>query len=153
MDAVEIIETSFLDLVRIQELLFQSLSEGYNHINRFAMEYSNGTNGFNKPGESLFIAFIEDHIIGICGLNIDPYLDGNVGRVRRLYVLPNYRMKGIGRRLIEEVIHKARESFKTLVLKTDSDNAKSFYNSLGFKEIKDDPSITHLLKLQESVGD
>lgn len=147
MGTCEIKQISFLDLLIIQELITQSLSEGYNHINRFASEYANGSNRFDKPGESLFIAYIDNRVVGICGLNIDPYLMGKTGRIRRLYVLPDYRKKKIGKRLIEEVIIKAKESFNELVLKTDTEIARSFYNSLGFKEIKEDSFKTHILLL------
>ncbi|MDL1163734.1 GNAT family N-acetyltransferase [Yersinia pestis] len=86
-------------------------------------------------------------VIGICGLNRDPYSGGSIGRIRRLYVLKEFRRHGAGRRLVEAVIHKASSHYTKLVLKTDNPKAAEFYKNLGFKEIADDEIVTHELEL------
>jgi GNAT superfamily N-acetyltransferase len=150
MDAIRIEEVNYLNFDNITQLLNQSQEEGFRHIVRLVNDYLSGTNRFNKPGEALFIAFDEEVTVGICGLNLDPFTNGHVGRVRRLYVLPEYRNHGIGRRLIEEIIGKANDIYDQLVLKTDSEKASKFYKSLGFKEVNNSNS-THILNLKKSI--
>jgi GNAT superfamily N-acetyltransferase len=61
-----------------------------------------GTNRFNKRGEAIFAASAAGALIGVCGLNVDPYAsDPRVGRVRHLYVLSGFRQLGVGRQLVE----------------------------------------------------
>ncbi|MGE7823209.1 GNAT family N-acetyltransferase [Paenibacillus sp. NPDC093718] len=62
----------------------------------------------------------------LCGLNRDPYSDGSIGRLRRLYVLKEFRHHGAGRRLVETVIHKASSHYSKLVLRTDNPKAARF---------------------------
>lgn len=141
-------EVSRFNVDLILPLVRQSQAEGYRHLVRLVDEYLSGENRFNKNGEALFVAVKENKVIGICGLNHDPYSDGDVGRVRRLYVLPEYRRQGIGRRLTEDVIGRASAYYNMLVLKTDHEQASRFYKSLGFNEVHDCDSRTHFLKLR-----
>ena len=46
---------------------------------RLVNNRENGDNRFGRPGKALFAAFAGGRIVGVCGLNIDPYLPG--GRV------------------------------------------------------------------------
>ncbi len=151
MEAIRFKEVDQLNVDNITQILNRSQDEGFRHIVRLVNEYVSGMNRFNKPGEALFIAFVADEIVGICGLNRDPFNEGQVGRVRRLYVLPEYRKQGIGKRLTEEVISKARDFYEQLVLRTDSENASKFYKSLGFIEVNNSDSTTHILKLDKRI--
>ncbi len=52
-------------------------------------------NTFSRPGEIPFEARFSPEMAGIGGLNTDPYLgDPPIGRIRRLYVAPNFRRLG-----------------------------------------------------------
>jgi GNAT superfamily N-acetyltransferase len=114
-------------------LLAYSRSEGYKFVQKLLDEYSDDTNRFNSNGESLFVAKKEGEIIGICGLNIDPYLnDINVGRVRHLYVLPECRGSGVGKKLLKTIIEESREHFETITLYTDNPIADQLYINFGF---------------------
>lgn len=132
----------------LNELLTESVREGFRHIARLIEEYKNGLNRFNQEGEALFLCMRDNKVIGICGLNRDPYDGNNVGRVRRLYVLNEFRRCSIGRKLIEAVIHKSQKYHKKLVLKTDNPKASCFYKDLGFNEVNDDEKITHYLDFE-----
>ncbi|WP_052476450.1 GNAT family N-acetyltransferase [Cohnella kolymensis] len=100
-----------LDHSDISHLLEESLSEGHRHIKRLFEEFASGRNTFSNEGEALFAAVINERIIGICGLNIDPYVEGkHVGRVRRLYVSKKFRRHGIGRSLMQAVIQEAQNT-------------------------------------------
>ena len=73
----------------IKELRKESKKEGYNIIDRLINEFRDNKNKFDKKGEALIVCETYNKIIGICGLNIDP-LNSKRGRIRRLYVLPQY---------------------------------------------------------------
>ncbi|WP_193726822.1 GNAT family N-acetyltransferase [Paenibacillus guangzhouensis] len=87
-----------LEQYNLNLLLEESISEGYKFVQKLIDDYTVGSNKFNRSGETLFVAIIDEEVVGIGGLNIDPYLDLNdVGRLRHLYVLPRYRSSGVGK--------------------------------------------------------
>jgi GNAT superfamily N-acetyltransferase len=143
MDHINIKEID-LNKTEITDLVNESLSEGHRHINRLLEDYRSGTNRFDEEGEALFAAYLKDRIIGICGLNKDPYLnDRSIGRVRRLYVLKEYRQHGVGRRLMEAVIQEAKRHYTVILLNTDNPVADKFYRSIGFSDHLTYSNCTH----------
>lgn len=121
--------------------------EGFRHITRLVEDYKDGTNRFDLQDEALFLCLLGNRVIGICGLNRDPYYGEGVGRVRRLYVLREFRRHKIGRKLTEAVIHKAKNYNRRLILKTDNPDASEFYKTLGFIEVIGDDKMTHYIEL------
>jgi GNAT superfamily N-acetyltransferase len=102
-------------------------------LRRLVNEYQDGINRFDKKGEALLIAYFDIQIVGICGLNQDPYSqDGTIGRVRLLYVSKAFRRLGVGRMLMNEIVDKAKKQYGKVVLKTDNPVADKFYKSIGF---------------------
>jgi N-acetylglutamate synthase-like GNAT family acetyltransferase len=128
-------------------LLGPSLDEQHGLVRRTLNEWADGTNRFNKPGEVFYVASVEGEIVGMCGLNIDPFVDDRrIGRIRHLYVHPGYRRRQIGRSLVDACLRCAAESFIRVRLRTFQPVAVSFYESIGFDQI-DEPEATHSLKL------
>ena len=77
-------------------LVSESEQAGLGFVRRLAEEWASGRNRFDRPGEALFAATLDGRMIGVCGLNIDPYAPGpKVGRVRHLYVLVRHRHLGV----------------------------------------------------------
>ena len=77
-------------------------------VRRLVDEWRDGSNRFDRPGEAVFGAWVEGRLVGVCGLNIDPYVrDERMGRVRHLYVLTACRRHGVGRLLMARVIEAA----------------------------------------------
>jgi GNAT superfamily N-acetyltransferase len=96
----------------------------------------------------LLVAAINRRWVGVCGLSIDPYLDDpRIGRVRNVYVLADYRRAGIGSRLVEEAIARARGWFDTLRLRGEDEGPAQLYESLGFRQCRGVPNCTHLLEI------
>src|SRR5262249_40244047 len=94
---------------------------GWRFVRRLARGWATGANRFGPPGEVLFGAWAAGRLVGVCGLNVDPYAgDATVGRVRRLYVLTEFRGQGIGGRLVRAVVAAARGRFGSLLLRTES---------------------------------
>lgn len=161
-----------LDEARFTPLLEQSQGEGHQHLRRLADDWSSGANRFDRENEALFVAISVDRNstpfttgagktsagtserrwAGIVGLNIDPYLqDPTVGRLRRLYVAPEFRRHGIGRQLVLRVIEHARGRFKRLVLRT-TPAAITFYEQIGFAPAPNATHYTHSLLLQDTMS-
>jgi ribosomal protein S18 acetylase RimI-like enzyme len=126
----------FTDLTsEFDELLEESLKEEHQFLKRLKENWLSGENRFDKAGETHVVAVEGAKAVGICGLNIDPYLDDpTIGRVRHLYVHPEFRRLTIGSILVEEVIEEAKEHFKVLRLRTHDEGAAAFYMKHGFKE-------------------
>jgi GNAT superfamily N-acetyltransferase len=148
MEHTKIIRLRKLPPGRLGELVGEAERTDYRFPRRLVEEWDCGVNRFDGPGEALFAAVIGGKVIGVCGLNADPYAEGRrIGRVRRLYVLAAYRRRGIGRRLVTEVVAAARGVFDVLRLRTQEPGAAAFYESLGFRSSLSEPDCTHILNL------
>ena len=135
-----------LPIDRLSALVTEADATGFHALSRLLTEWRSGFNRFNKPGEALLIATDNGHVVGVCGLNRDPYLsDPMVGRVRHLYVAVDHRRRGIGSRLVRAVMGAASGHFARLRLRTDSPDADGLYRSLGFKPFTAEPACSHQL--------
>ena len=118
----------------LDALLAESEQAGSSIVRRLVDEWASGANRFDRAGEALFAVRIEGRLVGVCGLNVDPYsAEPRLGRVRHLYVLSPYRRRGIGRQLVAEVIAASRGRFDHLRLSTGNPVAARFYERLGFR--------------------
>lgn len=131
----------------IIQLVDASEKEGFVFVRRFVDEWVSGENIFDKPGEFIVGAYDANSIIGICGVNKDPYtaLSG-VARLRHLYVDIDYRDNGIGRQLVRYCLRKASMYFQTIRLRSASSNTDQFYKSAGFKLVSES-TATHKMRL------
>jgi GNAT superfamily N-acetyltransferase len=130
-------------------LVAESEQAGLRFVRRLADEWAVGINEFDEPGEAVFGAWVGGRLVGVCGLNIDPWTpDSGVGRVRHLYVLAEFRRRGVGRRLVDAVITAARGRFRLLRLRTDGEEAAAFYERLGFRRVVGAPACTHVRELE-----
>ena len=138
---------------RVRDLLADSEAAGSRIVRRLVDEWADGTNRFDRPGESLFGAWAGGRLVGVCGLNVDPYASGDrVGRVRHLYVLTQSRRLGVGRQLMIRVIDGARGRFDTLRLRTNSEAAARLYAAMGFRPVAGVGEFTHVLELVPRSG-
>ena len=143
---ISITKVEELDLNVLQKLRAESSREGFQFMERLSDEWVSGANRFDNPGEALFLAVVDEEVVGVCGLNRDPYASApNIGRVRRLYVLREHRRGGVGRALLNAVIAHARNHFKILRVRTDA--ATEFYAANGFRPDASDAEATHVLDL------
>jgi GNAT superfamily N-acetyltransferase len=90
------------------------------------------------------VAVQDGRVIGVCGLNVDPYAGiPRVGRVRHLYVLTAHRRGGVGRSLVEAVVDAAGDRFDELRLRTQNPAAARLYERLGFAACTAAAASTH----------
>ena len=140
---------SDLPIVAMQPLLLASEAEGHTFVQRLVDGYADGRNRFDRPGERLFGAYGLGQLVGVGGLNRDPYLleETAVGRVRHLYVLPQWRRQGVGQQLMAAIIAQGRLHFQRLTLRTFNPDAAAFYVALGFQPAPNATDATHQLLL------
>lgn len=129
----------------IEQLAASAEDEGYGFVRATIDDWVTGQNRFQGPSEVFFLARSGVKVVGMCGLNRDPYFeDPSFGRIRHLYVSPDYRRLGVARSLVDEVIRAALGCFETLQLRTR--DAAEFYEALGFRAVVD-PCVTHVMAL------
>lgn len=95
------------------------------------------------PTGVILVACVGGEIAGVVALRA---FDGEAGEVKRLFVLPEFHGRGLGRMLMEELIGQARGmGYRRLLLDTIPGRmgaAIGLYRSLGFRPIEryyDDP--------------
>jgi GNAT superfamily N-acetyltransferase len=125
-------------------LLAESKAEGFRFVERLAREWQQGKARFDRAGEILLAAYDGETLVAIGGLTPDPYSDEpKLGRLRHIYVRPDARRRGIGRRLVQELEQTAQQTFRALVLRTDTPTAARFYETLGYTLLPPGGTATH----------
>ena len=105
------------------DLSFQHFDQ---ELQRFTSEYA-------APKGAFLLAEHGGQHVACIGLR--PFAD-DIGEIKRLYVAPAARGRGLGRMLVERVIVVARQiGYRSLLLDTlpSMQQAQSLYLSLGFK--------------------
>jgi len=103
--------------------------EEYQFLNRLLREWADGINRFVAPNEALFGAFDGDRLVGVAALNRQ---GPELGRVRHVYVHPDYRRRGVARALVSGVLDFADRHYPVVVLRTPNPSAAKLYECLGF---------------------
>jgi ribosomal protein S18 acetylase RimI-like enzyme len=133
---------------QIGPLLAASEAEGFRFVRRVVSEWDTGVNRFAARGEALLGCVLGGRLVAICGLMRDPYLgEAAVGRLRNLYVLPEYRGRGLGSALTRRVMELAEGSFRVLRLRAATPQAAALYERLGFTATGDVENCTHVLHI------
>jgi GNAT superfamily N-acetyltransferase len=150
MEQIVIAHILELEPESIHHLAKESLSQGFRFVERLIRECCTGLNCFDRSGEMLLTASVQGTVVGIGGLNRDPYCnDLKVGRLRHLYVESDWRRRGVGRLLVTRLIHEASQHYQLLTLQTDTPAANEFYQKLGFKTHPSWEHTTHHLQLNQ----
>ena len=127
-------------------LVAEADAEGHLFMRRMRDAWETHENRFDRPGELLLAARIGEQLVGIGGLNRDPYAQAeNVGRVRHLYVARSARRLGVGTLLVRHILAHAAPHFSVVRLRTLSPDAAAFYARLGFQPT-DQPYATHIIQ-------
>jgi GNAT superfamily N-acetyltransferase len=129
---------------QLAPLLSACREEGFFFLARLEHEYLSGQVRFDAPGETLLGAFEDSVIVGVGGLTRDPYCDDpRIGRVRHVYVLPEFRGRGVGKMILSDIERHAQPHFNALVLRTDTRAAEHFYQSIGYELLAPGGDATH----------
>lgn len=101
----------------------------------FAEELAGLPGDYAPPGGRLLLALKDGQTAGCIALRP---LNTGVCEMKRLYVRPAFRAHGIGRALVDRLIHEARSAgYQHLRLDTlpSMTGAQALYRRLGFREI------------------
>jgi len=136
MNEISIVQLTTLSTDDVSRLVALSEEENFRFVRRLAEEWASGQNRFDKPGEILLGAYLAKSLIGVCGVNQDPYVNqAGVGRLRHLYVDPVLRLNGVGSALVLGCLRNVVGSFHKIRLRTPDGKAHALYKLLGFNEI------------------
>lgn len=153
MTAASRIEPIDGDHPGLTALAAEAMSEGFRFVERLIADWNSGSNRFDKAGERLLGAISSGRLVGVCGLNRDPYANQDtIGRLRHLYVRQEERRRGAGAALVEHLLKGANPPFSTIRLRTGTREAASFYERRGFLRVDDD-TATHAKKLNAAAAD
>jgi putative acetyltransferase len=102
----------------------------------FDQELAGLPGDYAPPEGRLLLAEYDGQLAGCVALH---KIDGHVCEMKRLYLRPAFRGKGLGRVLAERIVHEARAiGYQTLRLDTVEPvmkDAVAMYRRLGFREI------------------
>ena len=115
---------------------FEAVLEIYESVN-----WQNYTNDVNKLKSALtnshkkYVFYQENNVRGLVRTISDGF---TICYIQDLLVHSDYQHRGIGRELVQYVLHSG-EHIRQIVLMTDAkEELKNFYSSAGFREVKDD---------------
>jgi GNAT superfamily N-acetyltransferase len=99
---------------------------------------------YDGTGETLLGVFENSRLIAVGGLTREAEFDvQTAGRVRDVYVLPEYRLRGIGRALLGEIQRRASSHFKVLLVRTGGIATARFYERVGYSRVRANSSYSH----------
>ena len=120
-------------LTRIQNRCFTG-TWGYNPNTVVAIAYRTHLSHFSP--EDVVLAGEEDKVTGYCWTEVTGSKDEREGRIYMLGTDPDYRARGMGRKLLlAGLAHLRSKGVRVVVLTVDSENesACALYRSLGFQ--------------------
>jgi putative acetyltransferase len=136
---IDYVEAGSQDHIETVRELFIEYAESLNfslRFQNFEQELKTLPGEYKAPEGNLYLAFKDGKAIGCVGVR---RITDEVCEMKRLYVKPEHRRKGIGKRLSEIVIEKARGAgYRRMRLDTISKmkEAMGLYSSLGFEKIE-----------------
>ncbi|MEO8543966.1 MAG: GNAT family N-acetyltransferase [Betaproteobacteria bacterium] len=105
----------------------------------FDRELASLPGGYAAPRGTMRLLRVDGGAAGCCALRpLDAVDYANACEMKRLYVRPQFRGLGLGRRLAEEILEAARlAGYASVLLDTldDMETARAMYQELGFVEI------------------
>ena len=125
-----------------ETLRAEARAEGFRQVERLATEWASRTTRFDSEGEALLAVRLDSVLAGIGGLTIEPVVPGAL-RMRRFYVRPNFRRRGVGRKLATALLERAGHSPRPITVNANLGSI-AFWESLGFKPDMRD-GHTHIL--------
>jgi len=137
---MKIVQATSLDEIATARVLFQEYAQSLGFslcFQNFDQELANLPGEYAPPTGRLLLLSTGD---GAGGCVAFRKLNTNSCEMKRLFLRPSFRGKGLGRVLVEAAVQEARElGYKRMLLDTvpgNMDDAIALYRSSGFREIE-----------------
>jgi GNAT superfamily N-acetyltransferase len=119
---------------RFEALRLSAEAEQMVHLTRLADDWAVGSGRFTSPGACLFAAFVEGALAGVGGVTREPSsVLAHARRMRRFYVAPQMRGRGVGRALASAAMQEALAVTPTLTVHTARSDGEAFWLAMGFR--------------------
>jgi aminoglycoside phosphotransferase (APT) family kinase protein/GNAT superfamily N-acetyltransferase len=119
--------------------------EGIRNVSALVAHWVEGTTRFDRPGERLLVAVAGGDVVGVGGLTRCPDVDGAL-RVRRFYVSPAWRRRGVAAALATQLIDHGFAHVELITCNARASAAAGpFWEHLGFEPVPIE-GITHVLR-------
>ena len=143
MSEIRYINTTKADI----ELLMQVRLEMLREVNDLSNEYvhdetlvAESRKYFENGNQTTVLAFDDEMVVGCASLSyiwIMPTFDhptGNRAHLMNVYTKPEYRRKGISKKMVETLIDEAKEKGVTEISLDATEMGKHLYEVLGFEK-------------------
>lgn len=135
----------------LSDLRRASECEQVRNVARLEEEWRAGVETFSRTGEILLSILDDELLIGIGGLTEEQDKNVNALRMRRLYVLPARRRRGVGSMLARALAAHGFLFVPLLTVNAGSAAASAFWERLGFQPT-DHANRTHQLARGQLLG-
>ncbi|HWU79407.1 MAG TPA: GNAT family N-acetyltransferase [Caulobacter sp.] len=127
------------------DLVAEASGEGVRNMARLADGWRSGAR-FQDDGEALFAAFLVGELAGIGGMTVEPAASEPARRLRRFYVRPPMRRRGVATALASALIHEGFDSVELLTVNAAASPAAGpFWEAQGFLADETGP-WTHVMR-------
>ena len=142
-----------LQLVRIfdelpdgfDDLVAEASSEGVRNMALLAEGWRSGAR-FQEDGEAILVAFLAGDLAGAGALSVEPASPEPARRLRRFYVRPTMRRRGVATALASALIHEGFDSVGLLTVNARATEAAApFWVAQGFVADASGP-WTHVMR-------
>lgn len=131
------------------DLVAEASGEGVRNMALLADGWAAGAR-FRDDGEAILAAFLVGELAGVGALSVEPAAFEPARRLRRFYVRPAMRRRGVATALASALIHEGFDSVALLTVNARaSEAAAPFWEAQGFVADTSGP-WTHVLR--RSVG-
>ncbi|BAY75611.1 GCN5-related N-acetyltransferase [Nostoc linckia NIES-25] len=130
------IKELFFDYFNENKLMFKQNFNINIDVNTFSQQYLTQLDEFVPPSGRLLLGQYEEQIAGCVCLR---KINQDIGEIKRMYVKPEFRRKGIGRALLQAIINEATNiGYSKIRLDTTpyAKEAQALYHVLGFQDIE-----------------
>ena len=141
IEIVRVIDDMPVDFHRLRA---EAAAEGVRNMDLLARQWADGANRFDGQGEALFAAFVDGELAGVGGVSAETGLAAM--RMRRLYVRPSFRRRGVASALAAAMIQQGLQGARLLTVNAAASlAAPPFWEALGFRR-SGRAGVTHQLE-------
>ncbi len=132
------------ELTKLRLAMRSEREEQFDGIDFEGIVYEFFCSNISQGSHVEFLAIDDNKIVGTVGLSLyqvapsQKNISGKVMDLANVFVLPEYRGHGLARKLVNQAIKYAKEHGYGKIILNSAPLAKSLYESVGFKENKNE---------------